>query len=114
MAAARLRCPSVQFARRSIPQAWPPGRFDLILLSEILYYLDAAAIRDTAERAARALQPRGCILLVHYLGETDYPMTGDGAADGFIAAAAACGLSTSFASRTPCYRIDRLHAGPSG
>jgi SAM-dependent methyltransferase len=111
---AAAHCPGVRFERRRIPQAWPPGRFDLILLSEVLYYLDADAIRTTAVRAANALQPGGCILMVHYLGETDYPTTGDDSAALFIAAAAPFGLTPGFASRTPGYRIDRLDPAPRG
>ena len=110
LARARAACPGVRFERRRIPQAWPPGRFDLIVLSEVLYYLDLPRIRDAAARAVRALQPGGCVLMVHYLGETDYPTTGDEAAETF---AAASGLTPGFAARAPGYRIDRLDAGPS-
>ncbi len=42
---ARARCPDVRFERRAIPDEWPPGAFDLIVFSEVLYYLDAAGIR---------------------------------------------------------------------
>jgi len=114
LAQARARCPAVRFERRRIPQAWPPGRFDLILLSEMLYYLDAAGISETAARAANALQLGGCALMVHYLGETDYPVTGDQAAELFVHAAAQFGLSPGFALRTPGYRIDRLDRAPPG
>ena len=40
-----------------IPAEWPDGMFDLIVLSEVLYYLDAAANLATARRAAAALRP---------------------------------------------------------
>jgi hypothetical protein len=116
LARARDQCrdlgPAIRFERRRIPQAWPPGRFDLILLSEVLYYLDADTIRAAADRATRALQPGGCILMVHYLGGTDYPTTGDDAASLFMAAAA--DLSVGFATRTDGYRIDRLDRVPPG
>ena len=112
LAQARARCPAVRFERRRIPQAWPPGRWDLILLSEVLYYLEPAGIAISAARAAKALQPGGCILIVHYLGETDYPVTGDQAAELFVRAAAQFGLSPGFALRTPGYRIDRLDQAP--
>ena len=114
LAQARARCPQdrypgVRFERRAVPDAWPDGRFDLMVFSEVLYYLDAAGIRVVAAQAMAALNPGGCILLVHYLGGTDYPSTGDEAATGFIAAS---GLSPAFAVREPMYRIDRLDRLP--
>ena len=105
LAEARARCPTVRFERRAIPDEWPPGRFDLIVLSEVLYYLDAPGIRAAAAHAVPALAPGGCILLVHYLGGTDYPSTGDEAAEGFMAAT---GLSPALQVREPLYRLDRL------
>lgn len=114
LARARIACPGVRFERRRIPQAWPPGRFDLIVFSEVLYYLDAAGIADAADRAINALQSGGCILMVHYLGETDYPTTGDEAARLFLQLGAAAGLKPGFALRTPGYRIDRLDAYSRG
>ena len=80
------------------------------MLSEVLYYLDAAGIRETARLAMAALEPGGCVLLVHYLGETDYPATGDEAAEWFIAAS---GLSPALRLRAPGYRIDRLEHAPA-
>ncbi len=102
---ARARCPTVTFERRVVPDAWPPGEFDLIVFSEMLYYLDLPGIRATAARALDALRPAGCMLLVHYLGETDYPTSGDDAADAFIQAAA---LTVGYQHRAAGYRIDRL------
>ena len=115
LAQARSRCtaalyPAVRFERRAVPGDWPDGRFDLIMLSEVLYYLDASDLRKTARLAAAALQPGGCMVLVHYLGETDYPATGDEAADGFIAAT---GLNPVLQVREPEYRIDRLERSAS-
>ena len=34
------RLPGVRVERRMIPRDWPPGEFDLIVFSEILYYFD--------------------------------------------------------------------------
>ena len=105
LALARTRCPGVRFERRVVPTDWPPGEFDLILFSEMLYYLDAAGIREAASRSMSCLRPGGSVLMVHFLGETDYPSTGDEAASDFIKAA---GLHPAFQLRTPEYRIDRL------
>ena len=107
LAQARAHCPSVRFERRVVPAEWPPGRFDLMVFSEMLYYLDAPALQATASCAMAAINPGGTMLLVHYLGGTDYPLTGDEAAEGFIAAT---GLVPAYQRREALYRIDRLHA----
>ncbi len=110
LASARRRCPDgafpgLRFEQRRIPADWPPGTYDLIIFSEVLYYLDAADIARTADCLRAGLAPGGSALLVHYLGATDYPCTGDEAAACFIAAS---GLPVGFSDRQPGYRIDRL------
>ena len=110
LAQARRACeglPGVAFERRMMPQDWPPGRFDLILFSEMLYFLDAADVASTARAACEALLPDGAVLLVNWTGETDTPCTGDQAAEAFIAAAAGR-LSPTLQSRAPGYRLDLL------
>ena len=45
--AARARCrtlPNVAFENMSVPAEWPAGTFDLIMLSEVVYYLDAGDV----------------------------------------------------------------------
>jgi trans-aconitate methyltransferase len=105
LAKARELCPGVTFERRFVPAEWPPGKFDLIVFSEILYFLDRAAIRATAEVAMENLRPGGTILLVNYLGAMDFPCTGDEAAETFIAAT---GLTIGLQLRETDYRLDRL------
>ncbi|RKQ84893.1 nodulation protein S (NodS) [Solirubrobacter pauli] len=69
---ARARNPGVDFQRREIPEDYPDGDFDLVVASEVLYYLDRPALRDTIERFA------GTLLAVHWRGPTErYPFTGD-------------------------------------
>ena len=107
LAQARMNCalPHVVFENRSVPQNWPDDHFDLIVLSEVLYYLDRSALRRVAAQVQGSLRPGGTILLVHYLGETNYPLTGDEAADDFIESVSAPILSQH---RTDSYRIDTL------
>jgi SAM-dependent methyltransferase len=111
LARARENCATlpVTLENRRIPGEWPEGEFDLIVLSEVLYYLTADDVRRTAARAVAALSRPGVILMVHYLGGTDYPLTGDDAARIF---AAASGLRSTFAASTPLYRIDMLENDP--
>ena len=83
------------------------GRFDLILISEVLYFLDAGDVTRTARAACGALVRGGAVLLVNWTGPTDTPSTGDAAAAGFIAACAGR-LSPTRQSRAPRYRLDLL------
>ncbi len=70
--AARARNPTVSFERGEIPEGFPDGRFDLIVASEVLYYLDAPALEATLDRI------QGTLLAVHWRGPTErYPFTGD-------------------------------------
>ncbi|WP_019906612.1 SAM-dependent methyltransferase [Methylobacterium sp. 77] len=84
---ARERCASarqVGFQRLHVPDEWPAGRFDLILLSEVIYFLDAADMSRLAERILETLDRDGDVVLVHWTGQTHYPQTGDEAADMLI------------------------------
>lgn len=45
--------PNVTTALHRLPDDWPPGAFDLIVLSEVLYFIDSSACERVA-RAARA------------------------------------------------------------
>jgi len=84
---ARERCralPQVTLARAYIPADWPVGSFDLIVLSEVLYYLSLDDLRTVADQV-RATATPGCqVLLVHWTKPTDYPLTGDVAAETFL------------------------------
>jgi SAM-dependent methyltransferase len=95
----------VRFARLRFPDELPEGRFDLILLSEVAYYWDHSDLARVAAFIDRALAPGGDLLLVHWIGPTDYPLTGDEAATGLLAAVAPFAPSIR-AQRTDWYRLD--------
>jgi hypothetical protein len=95
------------FARKRIPLGWPVGRFNVILLSEVLYYLSVEDLSQTARRVRASLEPQGHVLLVHYILPTDYPATGDAASEGFIAAT---GFAPILQRREAAYRLDLLRA----
>ena len=98
----------VRLLNAALPDALPAGPFDLIVLSEVLYYLDQDGIGRAAAACWDRLAAGGEILMVHWLGETpDYPLTGDEAAEGFIQALAGR-LTTTLTLRRERYRLDRL------
>jgi len=110
LAIAARRCAGqtgVSFQRMQIPREWPPRRFDLIVLSEVLYFLSPADIDRCADRVTTGLLPNAAVLLVNWLGETDDPLTGDQAAEHFIAATAAH-LTVTQQDRRARYRLDLL------
>ena len=102
-----VRCARARFPTE-LPDDCPAGSFDLILLSEVLYYLDRPMLDVAAITTLTLAAPKADIVLVHWLGPTpDYPLTGDAAAEAFIAAltpAARLGAQM----RHPSYRIDVL------
>lgn len=64
---ARARCrglSQVSFYLGDIRKNLPPGKFDLILCSELLYYLRYQDIRRLARRLVEKLLPRGHMVLV--------------------------------------------------
>jgi SAM-dependent methyltransferase len=49
-----------------LPEQWPQGRFDLIVLNELCYYLDAAAFECLIDLALEALTDDGQLLACHW------------------------------------------------
>jgi LmbE family N-acetylglucosaminyl deacetylase len=71
VAAARERCadlPGVRLEQRRVPQEWPlePARFDLVVLSEVGYFLSHADLDDLVERLRTDLAPDGVLVLCHW------------------------------------------------
>lgn len=84
--AARQELPNVRFEVAFLPDQFPDDSFDLIVLSEVLYYLAPDDLRRLAEKCLSALDEDGEMILCHWLGETDYPLTGRQANDLFAEA----------------------------
>ena len=59
---------------------WPDGRFDLIVLSEVLYFLHLPRHCTVAARVLAALDTDGVVLSVNWRGHGDDPCGGDEAA----------------------------------
>jgi SAM-dependent methyltransferase len=110
VAMAHARCaplPGVSIQQMQIPQQWPEGQFDLILLSEVLYFFDEDDLRETCEHTLRSLLPGGLVLLVNYTGVTDDPFNGDDAASLFIKTSFPV-LRPILQNRDSLYRLDLL------
>jgi SAM-dependent methyltransferase len=110
IATARTRAadlPHVQFLAADFLRADLTAAFDMIVFSEVLYYLTPADLTLAARRTADLLEPGGEVMLVHWLGEGDHTLTGDQAADGFMAALGP-GFRRLRHRRKRRYRLDDL------
>jgi predicted O-methyltransferase YrrM len=68
----------VTLTRSSLDAAWPPGPFDLLVLSEVAYYLKADTLATALRREIPRLQPGATVLAAHWRhGVADYPLSGD-------------------------------------
>jgi predicted TPR repeat methyltransferase len=81
VAAARQRLSGheqVRVQRRGVPEEMSEGPFDLILASEVLYFLTREVMLAALEGFERELAPCGLLLAVHWRKETKtYPLQGD-------------------------------------
>ncbi|MEE8658319.1 Methyltransferase domain-containing protein [Acetobacteraceae bacterium EV16G] len=73
----------VHFIKGELPAEWPDVGPDLIILSEVLYFLSESEIRMLARRIALRWQRKSHCVLVNYLGDTRQPLQGPEAADIF-------------------------------
>jgi SAM-dependent methyltransferase len=81
VAVARERCrglPNVEIEVGELPDDWPAGRFDLVMLSELGYYFELDALADLRDRAVGSLEAGGTLMAVHWRGASDvHVLSGD-------------------------------------
>jgi protein-L-isoaspartate O-methyltransferase len=70
---------NVVFHHAALPESWPTGSFDLVVLSEIAYYFDATTLTEIAGRLMGTVVAGASVVAVHWRGETNYPLSGDDA-----------------------------------
>ncbi|MFC9434904.1 class I SAM-dependent DNA methyltransferase [Nocardia sp. NPDC057030] len=69
---------AVEFRRWALGEPWPDEHFDLIVLSEVCYYLDSVSLRTAFTHAVDHLEPNGALLCVHWRRKVpEYPLSGD-------------------------------------
>lgn len=72
LATERLRAhPEVRVMHAQLPEEWPPGTFDLVVVSEVGYFLSPRRLEDLWARVGESLTSAGTVLLCHWLGEVD-------------------------------------------
>ena len=105
---AQERCsawPQVQVRTGTLPDALPAGVFDLVVLSEIGYYFDEAALERVATLLVSRLEPGGVLLAAHWLGfSEDHILSGDRVHE---VLGTVPGLALDHAARMTGFRLDR-------
>jgi protein-L-isoaspartate O-methyltransferase len=76
-AGTRLRdVPGAHVVPGSIPGDWPGGVFDLVVLSEVAYYLTDTGFDCMLRKLRGSLENGGTLVSVHYTLPTNYPLPG--------------------------------------
>lgn len=116
LAAARARVDAagvgerVALRRWALGEPWPAGPFDLVVLSEVGYYLDAPALRAALDALPAVLAAGATVLGVHWRHPVaDYPQRGDAVQAALLATP---GLVRTGGWVDADVRLDVLLAGP--
>jgi trans-aconitate methyltransferase len=68
----------LELLRLSLDGEWPTAPFDLVVLSEVAYYLSEATLRGVLDRECARLAPGATVVAAHWRHPVDdYPLTGD-------------------------------------
>lgn len=99
---------NVTFVHAEVPAHWPEGPFDLIVFSEVLYFLNTSEVETCATFSAQSLTAGGDIVLVNWLGPNDCALSGDVAAEIFTVTAGDHQMTHRCVRRDPLYRVDLI------
>ncbi|KQQ93250.1 hypothetical protein ASF62_16175 [Leifsonia sp. Leaf325] len=68
----------VELRQLRVPEEWPEGEFDLVVLSEVGYYWSRADLDTALDRAIGALSDDGTLVACHWRHPVaEYPLSGD-------------------------------------
>lgn len=104
--AARCAVPNAEFEERFLPCDLPDGQYELIVLSEVLYFLDRAGIESLAGQL-RHRWPAAQLLCVNYLGPSGNELQGEESFD-YVVQALGSHYRHELVLMDESFRIDRL------
>jgi hypothetical protein len=99
----------VEVDQMCVPDEWPVGEFDLIVVSELAYYLDSGALDLLLDRVVGSLEDGGTLLACHWRHPVaGYPLSGDVVQQRVIARGE---LAPLVSHVEPDFRLDVLSKG---
>ncbi len=102
--AAREVPANVELRRGAVPADWPADHFDLVVLSEMGYYLTPESCAEMARLAAAGA---GDVVVVHWRHPVpEYPLTGDDVHDLVAVAALQAGMARLVGHEEEDFRLD--------
>lgn len=102
--------PHVRVQQTAVPAELPDGPFDLVVVSELAYYFDAADRAALWDGVRERLEPGGTLVAVHWIREApEYPVEGDAVHDEL---AGLDGLARVAEHREADFRLDVLARVP--
>ncbi|TDN45805.1 LmbE family N-acetylglucosaminyl deacetylase [Curtobacterium flaccumfaciens] len=82
---ARHRAPAARFVQAALPSEWPAGRWDLVVMSEVGYYLSSADLDATIDRVLASLDDDGVLVACHWRHPDDEAVSSGDVVDGRLA-----------------------------
>ncbi|TCK64054.1 PIG-L family deacetylase [Curtobacterium sp. PhB136] len=82
---ARTRAPLARFLQAALPDDWPEGTWDLVVLSEVGYYLSDADLDRTVDRVLGSLADDGVLVACHWRHPDDEAVSSGDAVDARLA-----------------------------
>jgi cyclopropane fatty-acyl-phospholipid synthase-like methyltransferase len=75
----------VTLQKMEVPDQFPEQRFDLVVMSEVGYYLAMPDLQRLAEKVVNHMHEGGHLIMVHWTPFVhDYPLTGDEVHEAFL------------------------------
>lgn len=102
--AAKTKPNNVELRQGDIPKDWPDATYELVVLSEVGYYLDAADCLRMGERAAATATDLVAVHWRHPVAE--YPLTGDEVHRILSVATARAGMTHLIDHQEDDFRLD--------
>ncbi|PZE93855.1 SAM-dependent methyltransferase [Curtobacterium sp. MCLR17_039] len=75
------RAPTARFVQAALPAEWPDGRWDLVVMSEVGYYLSPADLDATIDRVLGSLDDDGVLVACHWRHPDDEAVSSGDAVD---------------------------------